>query len=184
MYKRVLGVLLVAMPCVALAADPASMSKKEIDAKFDQLFKAVDTDGDGKISKAEAELKTPAMYENFEFIDANHDGGLTKAEIKGFNAAQEKRRHEFKLQLEKADKNKNGMLTREEAKALPGLFEYFDEVDSNRDNQLSIQEVADFLRGGSNSAPGVAPHRNLTANGSNLHGRIRLTGSPNFCPVR
>lgn len=167
MLKRVCGVLLAVVPCVALAAGttttskPETMSKKEIDAKFDQLFNAVDTDGDGKISRAEADLKVPAMAENFDAIDANHDGFLTKAEIKTFAAAQEKRRLEFAKKLQQADKDKNGLLTRDETKVLPGLYAHFDEVDANHDGQLSIKEVADFLRGGNpapaQAAPAAAP---------------------------
>lgn len=153
MRKWIAGILFVVVPCVASAADQAGPSKKEIEAKFDQLFKAVDANDDGKISKAEAELKAPAMAENFDVIDSNHDEGLTKAEIRAFTAALEKKRREFSQNLQKADKDKNGMLTREEAKALPGLSAHFDEVDSNRDGQLVIKEIADFLRAGSNPAP-------------------------------
>ncbi|HEX5337398.1 MAG TPA: hypothetical protein VFW53_03070, partial [Gallionella sp.] len=67
-------------------------------------------------------------------------------EIKAFTALLEKTRREFTKQLENADKDKNGMLTREEAKALPALSAHFDEIDSNHDGQLVIKEIADYLR--------------------------------------
>ncbi len=153
MRKWIVSMLLAAIPCVALAADQVGISKKELDAKFDQLFKAVDANEDGKISRAEAELKAPAMAENFDAIDTKHDGGLTKAEIRAFTAALEEKRRAFSHKLEKADKDKNGVLTRDEAKVLPGLSTHFDEVDSNHDGQLIIKEIADFLRGGSNATP-------------------------------
>lgn len=153
MRKLIAGVLLVAMPCVALAADQADNSKKEMEAKFNQLFKAVDTNGDGKISKSEAELKAPAMADGFEVIDADRDGGLSKAEIKAFTAALEKKRRDFQQRLEKADKDKNGQLSREEANALPNLSAHFEEIDANFDGQLTIKEISDYLRSLTAAAP-------------------------------
>lgn len=142
--KWIIGMLFVALPCLAFSAEKTG--KKEIEAKFEQLFKSVDADSDGKISKEEAALKAPAMADGFEVIDTNHDGGLTKAEIKAFTLALEKKRREFSQQLEKADKNKNGTLSREEAAVLPNLDAHFDEIDSNLDGQLNIKEISDFLR--------------------------------------
>lgn len=145
MSKWILGVLAVAMPCIAFAAGKQSEAASN-SAKFDQMFKAVDADGDGLISRQEAELKTPVMFDNFDVIDTNRDGGLSKKEIKAFTAALEKKRREFGQQLENADKDKNGMLSREEAQALPYLSEHFDEIDGNMDGQLVMKEISDFLR--------------------------------------
>jgi len=155
MSKLILGMLVVAMPCMAWAADKQG-SAKEVKAKFDQLFKAVDANGDGLISKDEAEQKAPAMAESFDLIDTNRDGGLSKKEIRAFTAMLEKNRREFSQRLEKADKDSNGMLSREEAKALPKLSENFDEIDSNHDDQLVIKEIADYLRSGAAPAPVAA----------------------------
>jgi Ca2+-binding EF-hand superfamily protein len=146
MRNWMIGALLIAMPCITFAAEPSGHSKKEIDIKFNQLFKAVDTDEDGKISKEEAALKAPGMAENFDAIDTDHDGQLSKTEIKAFTASIEKKRFEFAKQLETADKDKSGKLSREEAKSLPGLAAHFDEIDSNHDGQLVIKEIADYVR--------------------------------------
>jgi len=156
MSKWIFGVLIVAMPCVTLAAGKHSAADSN-SAKFDQMFKAVDTSGDGLISRQEAELKAPAMADGFEMIDTNHDGGLSKNEIKSFTAALDKKRREFSKQLENADKDKNGMLSREEAKALPKLSDNFDEIDSNLDGQLVIKEIADYLRTLSNAKSAATP---------------------------
>ncbi len=145
MSKWILGVLAVAMPCIAFAAGKQSEAGST-SAKFDQMFRAVDANGDGSISRQEAELKTPVMFDNFDAIDTNHDGGLSKKEIKAFTAALEKKRRDFGQQLENADKDKNGMLSREEAQALPYLSEHFDEIDGNMDGQLVMKEISDFLR--------------------------------------
>lgn len=154
MRNWMVGMLLVAMPCVAWSADQAG--KKEMDAKFDQLFKAVDTNSDGKIAKDEAELKAPAMADGFDAIDTNHDGGLTKAEIKAFTAGLKKKRREFQQRLEKADKDKNGMLSRAEAGALPNLNAHFDEIDANFDGQLSVKEISDYMRTLTSAAPAAS----------------------------
>ena len=59
-------ILLLATP--ALAQDTAA------------VFAALDTNHDGKISKAEAQ-KNPAVSQAFDQADNNHDGFLSKAEF-------------------------------------------------------------------------------------------------------
>ncbi len=162
MNKWIWGVLLVAMPCVAGAEDQSGGNRKEQDARFNQVFHNLDTNKTGKISREEAELKAPAIAENFDQIDVNHDGGLTKKEIRDAFAAADKRRREFSQHLEAADKDKNGKLSRDEAKALPNMGANFDEIDSNHDEQLVIKEIADYVRAKGNadtasaSGPAVA----------------------------
>lgn len=154
MKKWIAGMLFVAMPCVAWSADQTGSGK--MDAKFDQLFKTVDSNRDGKISKEEAELKAPAMADGFDAIDTNHDGGLSKMEIKTFTAGLEKKRRDFQQRLEKADKDKNGMLSREEAGSLSNLSAHFDEIDANFDGQLNVKEISDYLRTLTSAAPATS----------------------------
>ncbi len=144
---------LFVLPCVAFAAEQPQVSKKEQEARFNQMFKAIDSNGDGNISRAEAELKEPNIANNFDQIDANHDGALTKKEIKDTVAAVVKKRNEFYQNLQTADKNNDGKLSRDEAKTVPHRTEkfdlgaHFDEIDSNHDGQLVIKEIADYVRG-------------------------------------
>lgn len=147
MSKWILSFMFITLPCLALAAEkPVGKKSENINAKIDQLFKSVDANGDGKISKEEAEQKAPAIAENFDKIDANHDKALNKKEFKSFWAAAEKKRREFSQRLEQADLDKNGMLSKEESGALPNLNARFDEIDSNHDGQLVIKEISDYLR--------------------------------------
>ena len=170
MSKWMLIFMLVAMPGLALAAGKSGGKKpensdaknidaknKNIDARVDHLFKSVDTNDDGNISKEEAEQKAPAIAENFDKIDANHDGVLSKKEFKIFWIASEKKRREFSQHLEQADLDKNGMLSREEAEGLPNLSAHFDEIDSNHDGQLVIKEIADYLRAQTGAGNASAP---------------------------
>ena len=144
MSRWVMGVLLVAMPCMAWSAEPAASRNQEL--RFNQMFRNLDTNNTGKISRAEAELKAPALAENFDQIDVDHDGGLTKKEIKDAFLAADNRRREFSRNLDAADKDKDGKLSRDEAKVLPNMSVNFDAIDSNHDEQLVIKEIADYVR--------------------------------------
>lgn len=53
------------------------------------LFKIADTDNNGFLSKTELRDQ-PEIYQNFDKIDANHDGQLTPREIFGYMQAKEK----------------------------------------------------------------------------------------------
>lgn len=46
--------------------------------------------------------------------------------------------------LKAADTDGNGMLSRQEAAALPRLAERFDAIDANRDNQVTFDELSAF----------------------------------------
>jgi len=152
MRKWIWGVFFVVAPSVAMAANQAGDIKKEREARFNEFFKALDTDHSGTLSKQEAALKAPDLAESFDAIDANHDGVLTKNEIKAAIATANKRRQAFTQNLEKADKDHNGQLSREEAQRLPNLSANFDAIDSNHDGQLVIKEIADFIRAKGNTA--------------------------------
>ena len=53
----------------------------------------------------------------------------------------QEQRQAAKEKLKSADKNGDKMISREEAKALPGLEKRFDKLDGNKDGQISKQEV-------------------------------------------
>ncbi len=146
MSKWIWGVMFVAVPCMAMAADQGVISKQERDARIDQAFHALDTDKSGSLSRAEIEQNAPALAASFDQIDANHNGALSGKEFKNAIVAAAKRQREFSENLAKADKDKNGKLSRDEAKALPNISAHFDEIDSNRDGELVLKEIADYVR--------------------------------------
>ena len=73
---------------------------------------------------------------------------LTSAAVIAFaapdGAAGPHRRGDAMERLKQADTDGNGMISREEAKALPMVSKHFDEIDTNKDNQLSPDELRAF----------------------------------------
>ena len=55
--------------------------RAERQAKFNERFKKADADGNGAISRAEAEKSMPRLVRRFDSIDANKDGQVTREEF-------------------------------------------------------------------------------------------------------
>jgi hypothetical protein len=51
-------------------------------AKRAEHWKKLDADGDGKVSKAEAQANAPRLAEHFDQLDANKDGAISAEEMK------------------------------------------------------------------------------------------------------
>ena len=64
---------------------PADAPKGERAHKMHQHFKAADKNGDGKISREEANASMPRIAKNFDAIDADKDGFVTKEELRAFH---------------------------------------------------------------------------------------------------
>ncbi len=56
-------------------------------ARIEQRFKAADKDGDGKLTREEAEAGMPRVAKNFDKLDKDHKGYVTLDEIKAAVAA-------------------------------------------------------------------------------------------------
>jgi Ca2+-binding EF-hand superfamily protein len=70
-----------------LSADELSASREK---RRGEGWKKLDTNGDGKISKAEAQANAPRLAENFDQLDANKDGFVTPEEMKAAHAGSRK----------------------------------------------------------------------------------------------
>jgi Ca2+-binding EF-hand superfamily protein len=66
--------------------------KGERRAKAAERFRHADTDGDGAISRAEAEKNAPRLAKKFDLIDANKDGKLTQDELRAYREAKRGRK--------------------------------------------------------------------------------------------
>jgi hypothetical protein len=136
-----LAALVTLAPVAVLAADPASSpgaSRGE-----GGVFKRLDTNQDGVISKDEA-AGAERIAKSFDRLDADHDGMITQDEMR---AAAESRREEMKAEMaarfKAADKNTDGLLSKDEATAgMPMVARRFDQLDSNKDSQLTPEELA------------------------------------------
>jgi hypothetical protein len=103
-----------------------------------------DKDGDGRVSRAEAESAANARSAAwFDKLDLDQDGYVTQDEMK---QARETRRDKAKHHMEKrfteADINQDGQLSLDEVQAkLPKLADRFTTLDADKNGQLSKEEL-------------------------------------------
>jgi Ca2+-binding EF-hand superfamily protein len=71
-------------------------------------------------------------------VSALSMGMLSSASAQGFMESRAMKK------MEESDKNKDGMISREEAKNMPRLEKNFDAIDTNKDGQLSKEELTAF----------------------------------------
>lgn len=84
---NVLKVCLIAMTLSAtagLAEAPKDAAKGERAHKMHERLKAADKNGDGKISREEANASLPKLARHFDEIDTNKDGQITREEMRAF----------------------------------------------------------------------------------------------------
>lgn len=110
------GALLLSSPAWAQRGNP-----------FDQMM-ALDANGDGAITRAEAEAGRAALFAR---LDADHDGALSQTERSGGGRAMQA--------LSSADRNNDGHISRVETMSAP--YRGFDRMDANSDNVVSAQEI-------------------------------------------
>src|SRR4051795_4616489 len=69
--------------------------RERMQKHMQEWFKKVDKDGDGSISREEAQANAPRMAQHFDEIDANHDGKVSAEELK---AHHEKMREQHRAE--------------------------------------------------------------------------------------
>jgi len=102
------------------------------------MMERLDTNGDGQITKDEAEAAKAARFAE---ADTNGDGGLSMAEMQAFRAAEKARRMEAMRQrmFEKADADGNGVISADEFEARGAPM--FDRVDADGDGVITTEEM-------------------------------------------
>jgi len=109
--------------------------------------------GDGALSRAELERRSPRLARHFDAIDADGDGRVTAAEIRAWRRSgrargdrEPGRRARFDALFRRADADGDGMLSRAEAHAaLPRLARKFERVDADGDGRITIEEAHAWL---------------------------------------
>jgi Ca2+-binding EF-hand superfamily protein len=166
MKKTYLPLLLCSMMAVGVAyaqATPPASPAPEKSGKQEYKHR-MDKDGDHMISKEEAKGNSK-LLEHFDEIDANKDGKISKDEMKAFHEAHkgEKRgpdgkphegkphdkeamKEKFEEHFAKMDANKDGKISKGEAKDHPMLSKHFDEIDANKDGSLTKDEMAAHMK--------------------------------------
>jgi Ca2+-binding EF-hand superfamily protein len=132
--------------------------RAKIEARMQERFRLADKDGDGALSKAEAEAGMPRMAKHFDAIDVNKDGKITQDELRAYRAKRhaqwkehggrgghrdpEAMKKHFAERFKQADADGDGSLSKAEAeKSMPRLAQHFDEIDSNRDGKITQDEI-------------------------------------------
>jgi collagen type III alpha len=103
------------------------------------MFKRLDKNGDGKITRDEAPDR---MAENFDKIDKNGDGAITPDELRppgGGQGGPGGDRPSPEEMFKRLDKNGDGKITRDEAP--DRMAQRFDQLDKNGDGALTPDEL-------------------------------------------
>jgi hypothetical protein len=154
-------VYLAAASCFALNTSLAHAEGEACDKNMpgkhhgemdEMMFKKLDTNGDGVISRKEFNAFNAR---HFKELDTNKDGKLTLEELQGGHkpgmghgdgaAMHGDGTTHLDQRFNAADINHDGGLDREEAKEMPMLSQYFDEVDANKDGKVTRQEYFDAM---------------------------------------
>jgi Ca2+-binding EF-hand superfamily protein len=147
----VIAALLLA-PAIALAATTGK------NARLAGQFRRADADGNGMLSRAEAERAAPLLAKHFDAIDAGRDGQISPEEIRAFRRAGRSERGarggargtragaKFEHYFARADADGDGALSRAEAeRGLPRVAKKFGRIDRDGDGRLTREEMQAWL---------------------------------------
>ena len=138
--------LATAAAAVALFIPLLAVSAQDRGARMEAHFKAADKDNDGSLTRDEAKAM-PRVAKNFDAIDADKSGTVTLAEIQAAMKKMVKEAHDRNVEhFKAADKDNDGSLTREEAKAMPRVAKNFDAIDADKSGTVTLKEIRAYMK--------------------------------------
>lgn len=131
-------------------------------------FKTADLDDSGGLSRLELDKtrpnQFPALKKQFDRMDTNKDGQISVAERDGFKPQQASASAEWQAAFRKADLNSSGGLSKVElgktsAQSFTDIKQGFDQMDANKDGQVTVAEYQAHQNAGSeeDEEQGVLP---------------------------
>lgn len=125
-------------PAPAPSAAPAEKPQRLSADKFQQI----DTNHDGAISREEAGA-APMLSSRFDEIDSDKDGRVLPAELKAYAKTHRNSMDGAKGMKghNKLDANQDGEVTRDEVAGHPKALAKFDAADTDKDGRLSREEA-------------------------------------------
>jgi Ca2+-binding EF-hand superfamily protein len=142
MTRRGLTLAVSGMMALCSLALPGLTLADEAKAGGPDMFRMMDTNGDGKISPAEHAAGSKMMFNK---MDANGDGKVTPAEMDAFHDKMMAGHKAKPMAMSSADKikvldtNGDGVLSADEHAA--GSKMMFDKMDTDKDGYLSKAEL-------------------------------------------
>jgi len=131
---------------VALSSPLLALSAEEHGSRMEAHFRAADKDNDGSLTREEA-TAMPRVAKNFDAIDADKSGTVTLAEVQATMKKMAKEMHKRgEERFKAADGNGDGMLDREEAKAMPRVAQNFDAIDADKSGKVTGKEIHVYMR--------------------------------------
>ena len=132
---------LVILCGLALAGLPCAFAGQTGEHSADAIFKSMDTDGDGRVSRAEHAAGAKKMFDK---MDANHDGFVTADEMSACRDMDADKPGKIEMssaeKIKMLDTNGDGKLSRAEHEA--GADAMFTKMDTDGDGYLSPAECA------------------------------------------
>jgi len=122
----------------SLALGSIAFAEGRPDGAKHGLFARVDENGDGKVTRTEANVEIKRFFER---VDGNHDGKVTHDELAALRGDKlDKLRAKMQDKLWSKDANKDGKLERSEVSKMPE--HWFAKADTNSDGVLTREELA------------------------------------------